>query len=268
MMRAGLRALLLGAAAWAMPSAAAAALVLISTSDEARIGAQMQAAMRAQTARLHDAPLEKYVGTIGHRLARAAHGPAFAYTFDLADTDVVNAYALPGGHVWVNRGVLALARTESELAGVVAHEVAHVVERHVARQASNAMVANIGLELLGALLGNTGGAFTSGLAANVMTGSVFLGFSRADELAADRRGTRILSEAGWDPRGLAMFLESARAASRRNPSPLQVLFSNHPATEDRLAALAVQTKGTPHQLRDTREFGRMKSRLATFPHHR
>src|SRR5262245_56220975 len=116
------------------------------------------------------------------------------------------------------------------------------------------MVANIGLELLGALLGNTGGAVTSGMAANMLTGSVFLGFSRDDELAADREGTRILRKAGWDPTGLASFLEAARAAAHRNPTALEVFFSTHPATDDRIAALRKATSNGGSLRRDSAAF--------------
>jgi predicted Zn-dependent protease len=127
------------------------------------------------------------------------------------------------------------------------------------------MVANVGLELLGALLGNTGGAMTSGMAARMLTGSAFLGFSREDELSADREGTRILRQAGWDPRGLRSFLEAARATARRTPSALDVFFSTHPATEDRIAILRDATGGTPGLRRDSAEFARMKKRLADLP---
>jgi predicted Zn-dependent protease len=256
-------ALVAAASAWLMPSVATAAIVLISIPEEVTIGRQMQTSVAARTPRLGAPDVQTYVNGLGHRLAGAAHGPHFAYSFDVANRAQVNAFALPGGHVWIYRGVLAVARTESELAGVIAHEIAHVVERHAARQASTAMVANVGLELLGALLGNTGGALTSGLAANVLTGSVFLGFSREDELAADREGTRILRKAGWDPHGLASFLERARAAARQNPSALDVFFSTHPATEDRIAALRKVTRADSTLRRDSAEFQAMKKRLTT-----
>jgi len=158
------RALIVSAAIALRPAAAAAALVLISVPEEITMGRQAQAAMAARTPRLASAEIQAYVSQIGHRLAAAAGGPGFAYSFDVANLAEVNALALPGGHVWVYRGAIAIARSESELAGVLAHEVAHVVERHAARQASAAMVASIGLQLLSALLGNTGGAVTSGFA--------------------------------------------------------------------------------------------------------
>ena len=248
-----------------MPSVAAAAIVLISIPEEIAIGRQMQATVAARMPRLPAPDVQAYVNGLGHQIAAAAHGPGFAYSFDVANRGEVNAFALPGGHVWVYRGVLAIARTESEVAGVIAHEVAHVVERHAARQASTAMVANVGLELLGALLGNTGGAMTSGLAANVLTGSVFLGFSRDDELAADREGARILRKAGWDPRGLASFLERARAAARQNPSAVDVFFSTHPATEDRIAALRKVIRPDSTRRRDSAAFQSMKKRIAVLP---
>src|SRR4029079_12078559 len=113
--------------------------------------------------------------------------------------------------------------------------------------------------------GNTGGAVTSGMAANALTGSVFLSFSREDELVADREGTRILRKAGWDPGGLASFLEAARATARKNPTALDVFFSTHPATDDRIAALR-RANATHGSLgRDSAAFVAMKTRLAALP---
>jgi predicted Zn-dependent protease len=259
------RALILTAAITLRPAAAAAALVLISVPEEIAMGRHAQAAMAARTPRIAAADVQDYIRRIGHRLAASAGGPGFAYSFDVANRAEVNALALPGGHVWVYRGALAVARSESELAGVIAHKIAHVVARHAARQASTAMVAAVGLELLSALLGNTGGAVTSGLAANALTGSVFLGFSRDDELVADREGTRILRKAGWDPDGLASFLEAARASARTNPGALEVFFSTHPATADRIAAL--REGGARHGAasRDNAAFAAMKKRLSALP---
>jgi predicted Zn-dependent protease len=261
-----LRALTLTAALALRPAAAAAALVLISVPEEVSMGRRAQSAMLAATPRLPSSEIQAYVRELGRRLASAAGGPGFSYSFDVANLAEVNALALPGGHVWVYRGALAVARSESELAGVLAHEVAHVVERHAARQASTAMVASVGLELLSALLGNTGGAVTSGWAAHALTGSVFLGFSRDDELVADREGTRILRRAGWDPQGLAAFLEGARATARKNPTALEVFFSTHPATDDRIAALRRASAAATHaSRRDSAEFAAMKKRLAALP---
>lgn len=119
---------------WLAWPAVAGAFVLLSVSDEAAIGRKAQAAMRAQTPVAQDERVRDYVGRIGHRLAAAAPGPRFGYTFDVANYADLNAVTLPGGHVWVYRGALAAAASESEAAGVLAHEVAHVALRHAARQ--------------------------------------------------------------------------------------------------------------------------------------
>jgi beta-barrel assembly-enhancing protease len=259
------RVLLATAVVWWWPSITAAAIVLISIPQEITIGREIQATIAKRTPRLESREVHEYVASLGRKLVAVSGGPAFPYSFDVANLPDVNAFALPGGHIWVYRGALTLAHSESELAGVMAHEVAHVVERHAARQASTAMVANVGLELLGALLGNTGGAVTSGMAANMLTGSVFLGFSRQDELTADREGAGILRKAGWDPRGLPSFLEAARATARRNPTALDVFFSTHPATDDRIVALRQQTQGSPPLRRDSAAFEMMKKRLAALP---
>src|SRR4029453_8531512 len=111
---------------------------------------------------------------VGRRLASRATGPKYPYTFTVGDYPELNALALPGGYIWINRGALQAAQNESQLAGVLAHEVAHVALRHAARQVSNAVVARAGLGLLSALLGNVGGAISSDAAARTMTTGVFL----------------------------------------------------------------------------------------------
>jgi len=243
----------------------AAAFVLLTVADETAIGRKAQAAMRARTPLLEDQQIRRYVAGLGRRLAAAAHGPNYEYTFDVANYADVNAVTLPGGHVWVYRGALTAARNESEAAGVLAHEVAHVAARHAARQISYAVMANMGLELLGALLGNTGGAVTSGAAADALTGSAFLSFSRDDEREADRGGAHILARAGWDPRGLVSFLETARGTSSRGPSSVATFFSTHPSFDSRIASLRAEIGSVPRGRSDSPAFGDLKRRLARLP---
>jgi beta-barrel assembly-enhancing protease len=253
---------LAGSLAW---PAVAAAFVLLSVSDEVAIGRKAQAAMRARTPVVSDPHAREYVSRIGHRLAVAARGPGFDYTFDVADYADLNALTLPGGHIWVYRGALAASTTESEAAGVLAHEVAHVELRHVARQISYAVMANMGLELLGALLGNTGGALTSRAAAGALTSSAFLGFSREDEREADREGTRILARAGWDPRGLSLFLQTARSSAGQKASAAGGFFSTHPSFDSRVASLRSEAASLPRGRRDDPAFADLKRRLSRLP---
>lgn len=243
-------------------SMTAAAFVLISVDEEQRWGREAQAAMRKQAPLLADSAVEQYVASVGQRLAARAGGPKYSYTFTVADAAELNALALPGGHVWINRGALEATRNESQLAGVLAHEVAHVALRHAARQVSKVAVARAALGFLSALLGNVGGAVTSNAAAATMAKGVFLGFSREDEREADRVGTELLRKAGWDPRGLAGFLEIVQARARRSPSTVNVFFSTHPALGSRLVELRRQRRPKVGGRRDSAAFRDCARRLA------
>jgi len=255
----------LALASWLAWPAVAGAFILLSVSDEVAIGKKAQAAMRAQTPAVQDQQVRDYISRIGHRLAAAARGSGFDYTFDVANYRDLNALTLPGGHIWVYRGALVAATIESEAAGVLAHEVAHVELRHAARQISYAVMANMGLELLGALLGNTGGATTSRVAAGALTSGAFLGFSRDDEREADREGTRILARAGWDPRGLLMFLQTARTAAGRKGAVAGGFFSTHPSFDSRVANLRAEAAALPRGRDDDPAFADLKRRLSRLP---
>ena len=170
--------------------AALLGITLVSVPQEIEMGARRTQRCRRELPQFRDAQITGYVRALGQRLARSAPGPKYPYSFSVADYREINAFALPGGPVWINRGVLHAATNESQVAGVLAHEIAHIAQRHAADQLTKAMVANWGLGLLGAMLGNTGGAGTAQTAAGVMTGGVFLKFSRDDEREADGWGCR------------------------------------------------------------------------------
>ena len=157
----------------------------------------------------------------GRRLAGGAPGAKYPYTFSVADYREINAFSLPGGPVWINRGVLHAATNESQVAGVLAHEIAHIAQRHAADQLTKTMLARWSLGALGAMLGNTGGAGTAQIAGALVTNGVFLKFSRDDEREADRVGVQIMTKAGWDPRGMIELFRVLRregAAATRAPS--------------------------------------------------
>ena len=243
------------------PATLLAGFVLVTVDFETRLGRDSQAAVLRKTPRLHDPVVTGYVRRIGARLARHAGGPPFPYSFDVADVSSLNAFALPGGPVWVHRGALAAARSEAEVAGILAHEIAHVAERHVAEQVSTRVVTSLGLSLLSALLGNGFSATTTQAAAEALAGGVLLKFSRDDEREADAAGAAMMGQAGWDPRGLVGFLEVLRAAARRNPSSVEVFFSTHPAPDDRIEALRALTKSARRGSRDTGDFPQLATRL-------
>ena len=244
-------------------STAVGAMPLISVADEIAIGRQAHVQVRTMTPRVKDAAVQAYVGRIGRRLAaHASHGSTrYPYSFTVADNREINAFALPGGPVWVNRGAIQAAGTESQLAGVLAHEIAHIAQRHAARQLSNEMVTNLGLSLLGALLGNAGGAGAANIAARYVAGGTFLKFSRDDEQEADRVGVGIMTRAGWDAHGMIELMDTIREQQKRDPSSVETFFSNHPSAQDRVEELARIVPRRRAGRRDSAEFQAIRARL-------
>jgi predicted Zn-dependent protease len=241
--------------------AALAGLSIISVSQEIEIGKQENAQVRKQTAELRDAQVSAYITRIGQRLAKAAPGAKYPYSFRVADYREINAFSLPGGPVWINRGVLHAAGNESQVAGVLAHEIAHIAQRHAADQLEKTLLARWSLGMLGAMLGNVGGAGTAQAAGAMMANGVFLKFSRDDEREADRVGLQIMTKAGWDPRGMIELFDVLRRESKRDPGAVEVFFSTHPSPEDRVARLTAATARSRGGVRDTAEFKAVKRRV-------
>ena len=244
--------------------AAAAQISLVSVEQEIEIGQQANEQVRKEVPELRDSQVAAYVRGVGTRLAGRAAGPKYPYSFSVADYREINGCALPGGPVWINRGVLQAATNESQVAGVLAHEVAHVAERHAAGQLSKAMMANLGLGLLGAVLGNGGGAGAAQAAAGLLTNGIFLKFSRDDEREADRVGLQLMRRAGWDGRGMVELFEILQREARRNPGSVEQFFSSHPSPEDRIARLQAEL-GRNSGTRNTRQFQTIRTRLQRLP---
>jgi predicted Zn-dependent protease len=244
-------------------ASAVAQITLVSVEQEIEIGRETNAQVRKEVPEVRDEQAAAYVRSVGQRLVRAAPGPKYPYSFTMADYREINAFALPGGPVWINRGVLHTATNESQVAGVLAHEVAHIAQRHAADQLTKATMANLGLGLLGAVLGNGGGATTAQMAAGFLTNGIFLKFSRDDEREADQVGMQILRRAGWDGRGMVELFQILQREQQRNPSSVETFFSSHPSPQDRLGRLQGQvgSGGT----RDSRQFQAIKSRLMRMP---
>lgn len=250
-------------------AAAMLGLVLVSVPEEIELGREANAKVKRELTAFHDDQIASYVTSIGVRLSRSARGPKYPYSFSIADYREINAFALPGGPVWINRGVLHAATNESQVAGVLAHEIAHVSQRHAATQVTEGAFANWGLGLLSAMLGNTGGAGAARTAAGAMAGSMFLKFSRDDESEADRVGLQILTRAGWDARGMIEMFDILRREQQRDPTAVETFFSTHPSPEDRITELRADVRRHSGGRRDSAGFQRAKSRsLALAPPHR
>lgn len=237
------------------------AITLVSVPDEIAIGRQADRQVRRQMHELRDATVRAYVTSVGRRLAAVAPGPKYPYTFTVADTRDLNAFSLPGGPVWINRGVLGAATNESQVAGVLAHEIAHIARRHAADQLTKVIVAKWGIGLLGAFLGNTGGAGAAQSAAGLLANGAFLKFSRDDERDADQVGVRIVTRAGWDPHGMVELLEILRREARQDPGAVQVFFSTHPSPQERIQELEAAVSHHHGGRRDTAAFQAIRRRV-------
>jgi predicted Zn-dependent protease len=235
---------------------------LVSVQEEIEIGRAANEQARKQVPEFKDPTVGRYVRDVGKRLVSAAPGAKYPYSFAVADLPEINAFSLPGGPVWINRGVLSRAANESQVAAVLAHEVAHIAMRHGADRLTQGMVAKWGIGLLGALLGNTGGASTAQAAASVLTGGVFLKFSRAEEREADEMGMTILTRSGWSGRGMVeLFQRLAREAGRDGTS-VNAFLSSHPSPQDRIDSLANEVKRHKGGTRDSERYRSLKVHLA------
>ncbi len=241
--------------------ASLSAITLVLVEQEIAIGKQTNAQFRKETPELKDQAVVRYVNDVGKRLARAATGPKYPYSFQVADTLDINAVALPGGPVWIHRGVLEKATNESQVASVLAHEIAHIASRQAASQLTTVAMTKWGLNLLGSLLGNTGGAGGAQVAAEFLASGARLRFSRDEEREADRVGLALMSRAGWDGHGMVEMFEILKKESGRNPTAVEAFFSTHPTPQERIKELSALVAAHRGGRRDSREFQVIKKRV-------
>ncbi len=236
--------------------------------QDIEIGQRLSVQAERQLPLLRNARVEAYIGRLGHRLAAHAPGYRFPYRYQVINDASINAFALPGGFVYVNRGAIEAADTEAQLASVLAHETAHVALRHGTNQATKAYAWQIPAALLGRLLGQGAGAasviaqLTAGFALN----SVFLHYSREDETQADVLGAQILYDAGYDPRAMAQFFEKIQVLNQSRPIEF---FSDHPSPEHRVERVQeeVERLGGPplNAQEDSAAFHDLRAYLKALP---
>lgn len=239
----------------------------VSTQDEVQMGAQEAQQVQAQLPLLQDAQINNYVNSLGNRIARlTSRGNELNWHFAVVNVSDVNAFALPGGYIYVNRGVLERASNMSELAGVLGHEIQHVVKRHTVKQMAEAQNANLGVNVLCGLTSvcNSGVA-QAGI--QIAGTAVFSKFSRTDEVQADEGGFDNVLRVGIDPRGMLTFFEKLLAEERQSGGGGATAgwFADHPGTTDRIADIQkkISQAGNLNGLqRDEPAFQSMKARLA------
>ncbi|HEX6940507.1 MAG TPA: M48 family metalloprotease [Longimicrobiales bacterium] len=182
---------------------------------------------------IEDAKIKAYVNALGQRLARSSEFPDLNWTFTVLNSDITNAFALPGGYVYVTRGLLSLASTEAELAGVLGHEIGHVTARHSAQRYSAGVAASLGALVLGVLTGSD----LVAQAGQSVAGIALASYSREQELEADTLGVRYLARAGYDPTAMSTFL-----AKLQMESALEAELAGRPGAEDELNIMATHPR--------------------------
>lgn len=241
----------------------------ISLEKEIALGRQLAAEVERQSRLITDPTLNEYVNRVGQNLVRNSDSKV-PFTIKIIDSDEVNAFALPGGFFYVHSGLILAADGEAELAGVMAHEIAHVAARHGTEQQSKGQL----LDIASIPLIFVGGAVGYGVrqAAGLLVPMTFLKFSRKAEEEADYLGVQYLYKAGYDPSAMVRFFEKLQAKEKAKPGSVSTLFSTHPPTTSRIHLVAQHIEtilpDREQYVETTSEFDRMKSQLAQMQNER
>ena len=236
-----------------------------STDTEIKMGKQY-AMMVEQTARMvQDPVINEYVNRIGQNLVRNSDAKV-PFTIKVIDSDEINAFALPGGFFYVNSGLILAADEEAELAGVMAHEIAHVAARHAMQQMTRAQYANMATIPL-IFVGSWGIYEAASMAINLALPLTFLKFSRGFESEADFLGVQYMYKTGYDPQAFVTFFEKIEAKNKKQPGTLARAFASHPPTPERITKTQEEIRkilpSQPEYVLDTSEFDSVKARLAS-----
>src|SRR5207302_3938830 len=204
-----------------------------SVEKEIAIGKQYAQQVEASVKLVQDPVVTEYVNRVGQNLVRNSDAKV-PFTIKAIDDDSINAFALPGGFFYVNSGLILAADNESEMAGVMAHEIAHVAARHATRQMTRGNMANIATIPLIFVGGGIG--YAARMGASLLIPTTFMKFSRGYEAEADHLGMEYAYKTGYDPQGLINMFEKTEALEKQKPGTLSKLFASHPQTPDRVSA--------------------------------
>jgi len=236
----------------------------ISEAQEIELGREAATMIEADLQLLDDQRVGDYVSRLGQALVARSGRAELSYVFTVVDSPEINAFALPGGFIYVNRGLIEAAENESELAGVLGHEVGHVVARHGVDQMQRAQIANLGLGVLGSLLGRGRVASIGNMAGELVAGGAFMKFSRDAEREADQLGARNMAGAGQPPRGMITFFEKLDALRESDPNAVERFFASHPSPTERIQNLSGLVDGlsvSPDRQTDPDRFQQVRSYL-------
>lgn len=252
-----------------LPELGSPADAILSKADEAQIGRAIMHSIRGSGQLVEDPLITEYVNEIGHRVAAYTNDGDHKFTFFVVNDSAINAFALPGGFIGVHTGLLEATRSEDELAGVIAHEIAHVTQRHIARavhanQRQSLLSTAI---MLGAIVAGAAGA-----GGDAMQGAIAvaqgtqaqaqINFTRSNEYEADRIGISALADAGFDPQGMASFFEVISRNSGSGEYRLPEFLSTHPVSSDRIAEARGRAREYPVvNTSDSKNYGIARARL-------
>jgi predicted Zn-dependent protease len=239
-----------------------------SPQEDVELGRQGAAEVDQQVSLIKDTEVLRYVSELGQALVRCEPvASQYPWTFKVINSRDINAFALPGGFIYINRGAIEAAQDEAQLAGVIAHETGHVVMRHGTHQASEALLVRMPLEFLSGLLGQNSSLVSDLAQAGISFGvnSVLLHYSRSAETEADEVGTYVLYHAGYDPFAMVQFFQIIQ---KKYPRQTLQFFSNHPNPENRIQTVEQeipQLGPRKEGKRDSAEFDAIKARLLAMP---
>jgi predicted Zn-dependent protease len=236
-----------------------------SLEREIALGKQLSAEVERQAKFINDPVVNEYVNRVGQNLVRNSDAQV-PFTIKVIDSDVVNAFALPGGFFYVNSGLILHADEESELAGVMAHEIAHVCARHGTKQATKQDAVQLAMIPAMIFIPYTWAGYAIYQGMQFAIPMAFLQFTRVDEREADYLGLQYMYKAGYDPNAFVAFFEKVAADEKKQPGTIPKIFSTHPPTPDRIEAtqkeIATILPARDEYIVTTSEFDTVKHRLA------
>ena len=240
----------------------------VSQQQEIQMGQEYSQQINAQLPIVSDPEINRYINVLGDQIANLTGRADLPWRFYVVDSREVNAFAVPGGYIYVNRGLIERTTTMDELAGVLGHEIGHVVRRHSIKQMEKAQGANVGVTLA-CILTNICNSQVAQAGINIAGGAVFARFSRQDELEADQEAIANTTKAGINPQGIVTMFQKLMSERRSRPSAVEGWFSTHPLEEDRIAA----TQATINQLpaaqrnltRNTSNYNSFVARVRSLP---
>jgi beta-barrel assembly-enhancing protease len=214
---------------------------LISIDEEKKLGAQFATEIEKQQKVVNDPAVQGYIDRLGKRILTGVKQVDFDYTFKVVKDDTVNAFAVPGGHVYVHTGLIKSAASETELAAVMAHEVNHVVARHGTRQLTQQYGYALVLQML---LGQNPNQLAQ-IAASLFGQAGMMSYSRSMESQADYLGVETMYRSGYNPEGMVTFFGKLQSMEKQAPSTISKYFSSHPLTSERISNVQKEITALP-----------------------